>query len=272
MNRRPQPSAIFRRPGFWVPGLAFVPAAIVCYFPALFGERIWDDHALLGWNPFVRSPWLIRETFWQPLYPFATADYFRPLQSLSYLADYLVWGEAHFGYHLTNVLLHAASAVMLLSVLRRILPQVWPPEQTHTPDWAAGLVALLWLVHPVHHAAIGYVAGRADSLAALCALTGWFLYENAIVTERRSRRWIGLGGAVLFAMLALYAKEIAVAWLAVFLFYRLTFAKEDGWRRRALTAAVVLLLFASYGWHRNQVLSGDSGPRAPALPVLERFP
>lgn len=272
MNQLPQPSAIFSRLGFWVPGLAFFAAALACYFPALFGERIWDDHALLGWNPFVRSPWLIWDAFWQPLYPSATADYFRPLQSLSYLADYLVWGENHFGYHLSNVLLHAASGVMLVSVLRRILPRVWPAEQTVALDWAVGFVGMLWLVHPIHHAAIGYVAGRADSLAALCALTGWLLYENAILSEPRWRRWIGLGGAALFALLALYAKEIGAAWLTVFLFYRLVFAKEEGWRQRALTAGAVLMLLASWDWHRGQVLGNHPGERPSALPVSERLP
>ena len=42
------------------------------------------------------------------------------------------------------------------------------------------LVALVWTVHPVHNAAVAYISGRADSLAALFALSAWLLLLQAL--------------------------------------------------------------------------------------------
>ena len=251
--------------------LSFIGLGLVCYFPALFGERIWDDHALLEWNPFVRSPWLIWETFWNPLYPYSAADYFRPLQNVSYLADYLVWGKTHVGAHVTNVLLHAAAAVLLCALLCRILPRIAPVEETRLVLWAAGGTSLVWLMHPMHHAAVAYVAGRADSLAALLSLAGWLLYEGALLRPPSPRRVAGFLGAALFGFLALYAKEIAVAWMAVFLFYRLGFAPPSTVRLRFFTLFSVFLIVAGYLWHRSQIPLTSPGASAVSLHVWDRL-
>ncbi len=45
-------------------------------------------------------------------------------------------------------------------------------------DAASFSVGLLWAVHPIHNAAVAYVAGRADSIAMMFALAGWLLFLN----------------------------------------------------------------------------------------------
>jgi len=47
-------------------------------------------------------------------------------------------------------------------------------------DAVALLVALVWIVHPIHNAAVAYISGRADSLAAVFALSAWLLLLKAL--------------------------------------------------------------------------------------------
>ena len=49
-----------------------------------------------------------------------------PLTWLSYLVDYQIYGLKPWGYHLTNVLLHAATTVLLFLVLWRMTGELWP--------------------------------------------------------------------------------------------------------------------------------------------------
>ena len=53
------------------------------------------------------------------------AVYWGPLTWLSLMLDSQLYGRNAGGYHLTNVLLHAATAVLLFLVLRRMTGRVW---------------------------------------------------------------------------------------------------------------------------------------------------
>ena len=52
----PIPASIGRWTRPWFVLLMFVAIAFATYAPSLNGERIWDDHYLVGENPFFRSP------------------------------------------------------------------------------------------------------------------------------------------------------------------------------------------------------------------------
>ena len=67
-----------------------------------------------------------------------------------------LWPEAG-GHHLTNVLLHAATAVLLFLVLRQMTGRFWP----------SALVAALFAVHPLHVESVAWVAERKDVLSGL---------------------------------------------------------------------------------------------------------
>src|SRR5207244_13615564 len=93
-------------------------------------------------------------------------------------------------FHLTNVLLHAASGVLLYFLLRQLFASLFlrrvsivvRARALRRLPWislAAFFVALIWAVHPVHSAAVDYISGRADSLAFLFASAGWLLLLRA---------------------------------------------------------------------------------------------
>ena len=77
-----------------------------------------------------------------------------PLTWWSYMLDYQLCGLKPWGYHLTNVLLHAANAVLLFLVLRRMTGRLWP----------SALAAALFAVHPLRAESVAWVAERKDVL------------------------------------------------------------------------------------------------------------
>ena len=93
----------------WFHCLSIATAAILVHVPALQGERIWDDNYLAHDNPFIKSPVLILETFRHYLFLDSFSAHYRPVQNISYIVDYFLWSTNTFGFHLTNVLLHAAT-------------------------------------------------------------------------------------------------------------------------------------------------------------------
>jgi len=81
-----------------------------------------------------------------------------PLTWLSHMLDCQLYGLQHpGGHHLTNVLLHAATAVLLFLVLRQMSGDLWP----------SAFVAALFAVHPLHVESVAWVAERKDVLSGL---------------------------------------------------------------------------------------------------------
>src|SRR5438477_6262600 len=154
--------------------------------PALQGEPIWDDDYLVRTNPMIKSPLLIMEMFRHYLFQDMFTAAYRPVQNLSYLFDYIFWNNNFYGFHLTSLFYHLASGILLYLLLRRLLPclrtSAGIADRT-LPGSSVGIlaffVALLWIVHPVHSAAVDYVSGRADSLAFLFACLAWLLLIKA---------------------------------------------------------------------------------------------
>ena len=228
----------------WVVLLAFSILAFATYFPCLKGERVWDDQYLIGDNPFFKSPVFAMEVFKRHLFDESFSTYYRPVQNLSYMLDYWLWGDSPTGYHCSNVLIHALAAWMLFLLLRRLLPALWKGSG-HIPV-AAVLVALVWLVHPVHNAAVAYISGRADSLAALFALSAWLLWLHARDSSRPTKRVVGGLAAALLFLFSLCSKEIALVWALLFSLHTLFFDRSTSRRVRIISVAGLFAVVAAY--------------------------
>ncbi len=144
----------------WHAALVVAVVAVV-YANALRAAFVWDDLYLVVGNPAIKQLAHVPRLFWSDLFPAGIdSGYYRPLQALTYAVDYALWGLNPAGFHLTNVVLHATTAVLLYRVGVRVLGSAV----------AALASALLFAVHPLHVEAVTYVAGRSDPLAALCML------------------------------------------------------------------------------------------------------
>lgn len=272
----PQPPAgsVFRRTWFHVAVL--LVCGFVCRFPALQGELIWDDLFLARDNPLIKSPLLIVETFRHYLQLDSYSMHYRPMQNISYMVDYFFWNSNLYGYHLSNVLWHAGSGVLLYLLLFRLLRTVGLRGSFLVTPAVAKLtalgVALLWVVHPVHSAAVDYVAGRADSLAFFFACGSWLLFMRASDATDRRRKLLLYASATVAALAALCSRESACMWMCVFLFWVFAFDKSP-LRLKVVIAAACLVLLAGYAGLRQlpgprPTLSPTAGWTAPMRSVL----
>lgn len=269
--------ALLRRT--WLRIVILVVCGFVVHFPALHGDLIWDDQYLARDNPLIKSPLLIGETFRHYLFLNSFSTHYRPLQNVSYCLDYLLWDNESSGYHLTNILLHVGSGILLYFLATRLLRQLMSRGRT-APFAEAGasaskcatggfFVALLWLVHPVHSAAVDYISGRADSLAALFALGGWLIYERGRAAQTMRRRVLFFAGAGLAALAALCSRETAGIWLLLFLLTVCGLDRSLSWRGRLAVVAVCLGIAASYVALRD-LPGARELPAAQDVPIAQR--
>ncbi len=223
--------------------------------PALQGQLIWDDDYLAKANPFIKSPLFIFEVFKHSLFPESLAGHYRPAQNLSFMPDYWLWNDNTYGFHLSNILWHVASSLLLYFLLRKLLPSVVTlgkpaaaPDHTEVKrfSFVAFLVTLLWTVHPVHSAAIDYISGRADSLAFFFCAGGWLLFINARPPTHGIYRAALYALAAMSGFLALCSREIAGIWILLFLLHLFFFEKIVGLRTKIMTLLCCLLVLGSY--------------------------
>src|SRR5882762_2966665 len=122
-------------------------ALLVNWGTLRFGFVSWDDSRYVTENPWIRG-WT-----WQNLAHIFTKPYFvsyMPLQLVSYVLDYSLWGLRPFGYHLQQILLHALSSVLAFVLVRRLFGRFW----------LAFIAGLLFAVHPSHVESVAWVSAR----------------------------------------------------------------------------------------------------------------
>lgn len=234
----------FTRP--WMVLLLFAAVGFTIYSPVLRGELIWDDQYLVGENPFFRSPVFAAEVFRHHLFFESASTYYRPVQNLSYIADYWLCAGDPLGYHCTNVALHVLAAWLLWLLLRRLFAGM-SGKNDRAREWCVFLVAFTWLVHPVHNAAVAYISGRADTLAAVFALGAWLAWLKSREARRVALRVVLCALSPLLLLLALCSKEIALVWLLLFAVHTFAFERAP-LRLRLAPIGGALAVLAIYVW------------------------
>jgi Flp pilus assembly protein TadD len=269
---------IFRALGTnWLRALLLLVISVAVRAPSLPGEFLWDDKFLAHDSPFIKSPLLALEVFRQHLFPDSFSAHYRPVQNLSYMADYFFWNTNTFGFHLTNLLLHALSAIALYFLLRRLLRSTGRVEWLETNEKLVSslsfFAALIWAVHPVHSAAVDYISGRADSLAFVFAASGWLLVLRGRETKHSALRCLLFVLAAILGLLALCSRETAALWCLFFVLHTLFFDHQIGRRGKTLAVTACLAIFVAYlGLRHLPPPRAEAGPSegwsAPVRAVL----
>jgi tetratricopeptide (TPR) repeat protein len=146
-------------------GLVLVAAVLVGFGPALDNDFVsLDDDLYASQNPEVRAGLSRRGLAWA----FTTyhATNWHPLTWISLQADATLFGPGPRGFHRTNLLLHAANAVLLFVALRVLTGAVW----------RSAFVAALFAVHPLRVESVAWVAERKDLLSGLFFMLSLLAY------------------------------------------------------------------------------------------------
>lgn len=138
----------------------------ICLFLAalvwiVFGQTLqhqfinFDDDAYVYQNPMVKGGLTPAAVGWA--FTHKHQDNWHPLTSLSHILDCQLYGLNPGGHHLTSVLLHGATAILLFLVLRQMTAAQWP----------CAFVAALFAVHPLRVESVAWVSERKDVLSGL---------------------------------------------------------------------------------------------------------
>ena len=142
-----------------------VAAGLLTYWNGLGGPFVWDDETAIVKNPTIQHLW----PPWEPLLPpRETPVAGRPIANLSFAINYAIGGLTETGYHVGNIALHIACALLLFGVVRRTLVGSKLRERFGGSATGTALVAaLLWMVHPLQSEVVDYVTQRTESTMAL---------------------------------------------------------------------------------------------------------
>jgi len=207
-------------------GAALILAAtVLAYLPDLHNGFIWDDDRYVTNNQTLRSGAGLGAIWTNPT---ANSQYY-PLVFTTFWIEYHLWDLTPVGYHLVNVLLHAAAAIVLWRLLRRL----------NVPG--AFLAGLIFAVHPVHVESVAWVTERKNVLSGLLYLLAAAAYLRFAPPENHQRRWGFYALAVALFIGALLSKTVTCT----------------------LPAALLLVLW----WKRPKLSLRDFLPLAPLLVV-----
>ena len=177
-----------------------------------------DTHSITG-NPNIRSLANI-PAFFYDLTLFSESPenaMFRPLLLTTYAVNYALAGYEVWTYHLVQLLLHIASALLVFAIGRRLLGE----------ETAALVAGVIFALHPIATEPVNYISSRSELLAGvfvLLGLWGFLRYRSG------SGGFLVILGAYSGALLS---KSVAIVFPAVLLCHDLIFRRqrlrEEGW-------------------------------------------
>lgn len=217
----------------WRLGLIGVFAlSILIYVPSLWGKPVWEDPLLIsgqgtGGNTFLGA-------FTHPF----LGSYYRPLSSVSFIVDRHFQDQTAYIYHQTNVLLHAATALLICFLTLRV---------TRKP--LAGIFAgLFFAIQPAQIGAVAWVGGRTDVLSAFFIVS--FITTLVLYYQSSRNGWWVL--SVISFFLAVLSKEQSMALL--------------------LAVPISTFVFGDRNWRRAGWLTLPYAVSAAAMIALSRLP
>jgi len=179
----------------WLLGLGLVALVAFVYAPVRhYGFVDLDDPQYVSENPFVANGLTWAGVKWA--FTSVHASYWLPLIWLSHMFDVQLYGLHAGGHHVTNVVLHATNALLLLATLYRATGAVG----------RSVFVAAVFAIHPLHVESVVWITERKDVLSTMFLFLTLWVYVEYV---RRPATWRYLLGLVLFA-LGLMSKPMVV--------------------------------------------------------------
>lgn len=214
-----------------------VVLGVLVYSNTLFSPFCFDDFLNILENPLVTNTGLsgLKNAFYSR----------RAIGIISFQLNYFISGGNVTGYHVTNIIIHIASALALywMSVLVVKAVTFDSGNQSAISNFPLPfVVALLFVVHPVQTQAVTYIVQRFSSLATLFYLLAVAVYLSARLEQLSSGRSLSLRSGCWFALvplflfLAFYSKETAYTLPGALLLVELFFFKRTKWKIASIGA------------------------------------
>lgn len=168
--------------------------ALLAYLPAIRGGFIWDDDRHVWANHTLLNLRGLAHIWFRPSY----LPQWYPITHTSFWLEYRLWGANPLGYHIDNVLLHVANALLLWRLLQKLNIR------------GGVLAAVIFALHPIEVESAAWISERKNVLSTFFALLSVLAFLNS-----GNRRW-PIKSFLLFA-LAMLSKTVASTLPAVLL-------------------------------------------------------
>jgi protein O-mannosyl-transferase len=176
----------------WLPALLIVAGVLLAYQPVWQAGYIWDDNVYVTDNPLLTAP----DGLWRIWFSLDSPSQYFPLVYTSFRVEHAFWGFNPAGYHWVNLLLHAANALLLWRLLKRLsLPGAW-------------LAAAVFALHPVNVESVAWITERKN---VLCLFFSLLTVRSWVEFVERGPGWRYYWLALAFYPWALFSKTTACA-------------------------------------------------------------
>ena len=232
-------------------------AGLAIYSSSLNGQFIWDDDVLVKNNNYI-TEWSNADKLFagriSTYFSGAGLNFYRPLQMITYTADYSLWKLDVRGYHLTNILLHICVALLVYFFINALFSDAF----------LACLTSVFFVSHPAHTEAVSYISGRSDSLSALFMILCFIFYIKTLHADNMAFNII----TVLSYVCAILSRETSLILPVLFLLYHYAFQKKIKLKIFSLMLAISFL----YVLFRLTLLKSLLDSPAHSSAFLERLP
>jgi Tfp pilus assembly protein PilF len=220
-------------------------ATLVAFGGSLFhGFALIDDHFLVTQNLAIRG---VNLENLKTIFTTFDPELYIPLTILSFQLNYLVGGLDPFGFHLTNLLIHATNALLVFWVLLLLTKR----------RGVAMFCGMLFAVHPLFTQVVVWITGRKDLLS-----TFFYLLSFATYLLHRSGGRKTYVASILFFFLALYSKVIVVTLPVVLILYEVLLKREKNTMRwiawKTLPYFILSVLFLVVAVIGKERIVGDT--------------
>ncbi|MEI7724894.1 MAG: glycosyltransferase family 39 protein [Bacteroidota bacterium] len=186
-------------------------------------------------------------------------DYYRPLFLVDMILEFHLFGETAWGYHLTNLLFHILSVILLYLFFKKI----------KLDDTTSLILSLLFAVHPSISQAVAWVPGRND-LMLMVFLLGCMIFS---IDFAISRKWYLFVLQMAFFLLAVFTKETAIVIPVLAFFILFSVLKIP---LKAIISMGISWIMGILFWFGMESFVKQSGNRLPVDEMigsgLSRFP
>jgi tetratricopeptide (TPR) repeat protein len=236
----------------WLFAFVLVASTFLVYQPAWRGLPIWDDGEHITRAEFASLNGLGRIWF----EPGATRHYYPLLDTVFWIQQKL-WGGLTLGYHLVSIACHAAGALLVLTILRRLQVK------------GAWLAAAIFALHPVHVESVAWISELKNTVSGVFYLGAVLVYLT--FDETRKPSWLATAAGLFLC--ALLSKSTTVVWpigMLVILWWKHGALR---WKRDVLPLIPLLTLAVLDGWVALRVEHGVLGAPSTELQftLMQRF-
>jgi tetratricopeptide (TPR) repeat protein len=212
--------------------LALLFVSFLIYVPSLSGDFVVDDTPVIKNNTHIRDSShfadFFRKGFWEnTALEDKTIAMYRPMVLVFFSLNHGISGNDPFGYHVTLLLLHLANILLVYALIRKL-----------TAGSAIGAIvgASFFALHPTRVESVAWLSGITDPLV-IFFLLGSLLAHRIYIENPKG--WWYLAVSMLCFQLALWSKEVAIAFPLVVLAHDLIYRRKINWPEAFLHAGLV---------------------------------